>query len=129
MPMNELIDFVARHTTTHAGCDDVGECADMVFFKVVSKDDPDPEVLRRLLRENLEGAFDKLDMLDNAEHSYIQVGGWIGDQGTALRLMGLGWLLKLWQCMTPRMLSGLPEDLIQQMAGVGYVSLIPDPNR
>jgi hypothetical protein len=100
--------------------------ADMVFFEVSATNNPDPDTLRRLLQENVQGEFGDLNMLDNQEHSYIEVGGWIGDQGLAMQLMGLGWLLGLWQCMTPKLI-GLDGDLAMQMAGAGYVSLVPHP--
>lgn len=134
MPMQELVEFVRHHTERTAcrcgkcltnGPDKLpGHTADMVFFEVSAVNDPDPETLKRLLKENVKGEWADLDMLDNKEHSFIEVGGWIGDQGIAMQLMGLGWLLKLWQCMTPRMLN-IPDELAMQMAGAGYVSLIP----
>ena len=136
MPMQELVEYVLAHTDRTAcqcgkcltnGPDRLdGHTADMVFFQVSAKNNPDPEVLKRLLKENMQGHYCNLDMLDNQEHSYMEVGGWIGDQGIAMQLMGLGWLLKLWQCMTPRMI-GVPDDLAMQMAGAGFVSLIPHP--
>ena len=103
----------------------------MVFFEVSKSSGDglpaDPVKLVRLLKENEKNDDgDVLNMLDNQEHSFIEVGGWIGDQGLAMQLMGLGWLLGLWQCMTPKLI-GVDGDLAMQMAGMGYVSLIPHP--
>jgi len=149
MPMQELREYVAAHTSrTACRC---GKCftsgpdklpgqesewavgafhhtADMVFFEVSTVDNPSPDVLRRLVGENIDnGEFGtRLDMLDNLEHSYIEVGHWIGDQGIAMQLMGLGWLLGLWQVMTPKLI-GAPQDLAIPMAEAGYLSLIPHP--
>jgi hypothetical protein len=98
--------------------------ADMVFFDVSIRGVPDVEKLRKLIDE----CKKELDIFDELERtgeiSYINLGGWIGDQNTALRLMGMGWLMGLWDCMTPRMIHGLPEELVQQMAGAGLVSIV-----
>ena len=80
---------------------------------------------RRLIADSKQGEFGDMDPFDGQEHSYIEVGGWIGDQGQALTLMGLGAVLGLWKVMTPKMLPGLPDDLMQMMAGRGMVSIMP----
>ena len=130
MPMQELVDFVTRYTKMVSPEDEAptDRCADVVFFKVLLQWQPDPEILRRLILENPNGAFCEMNLLEGSEYSYIQVGGWIGDQGLALRLIGMGKLLGLWDLMTPKMILG-PEsnDLIQQMAGLGYISIINSP--
>ena len=52
--------------------------------------------------------------------SYIEVGGVLGDQQTALQLFGLGQALGLWKVMTPKSLgvTGVEAD---EMAGMGFV--------
>lgn len=138
--MQELREFVSRHAERgtcrcgrcidHPGEDKQpeGHTVDMVFFEVSLKDVEDPaaakEQLRSLVLANKAGEFCDLDLPSSAEHSYLQVGAWIGDQGMALTLMGLGHLLGLWQVMTPKML-GLPEDLVQLMVGQGMISIMP----
>jgi len=147
--MQELREFVQAHTArTACRC---GKCltsgpdklpgqesqwavgafhhtANMVFFDVSTVGEPSPDVLRRLVGENIDnGEFGtSLDMLDNREHSYIEVGHWIGDQGIAMQLMALGWLLGLWQCMTPPLI-GIEGPLALQMAESGLLSLVPHP--
>jgi len=138
--MQELREFVLRHAdrgtcrcgqcADHPGEDEQpeGHTVDMVFFEVSLKDAEEPEKLREQLRElvtaSKTGEFCDLDLLNGAEYSYIQIGAWIGDQGLALMLMGIGQLLGLWQIMTPKML-GLPEDLVQLMVGQGMICLRP----
>ena len=72
-----------------------GHTADMVFFEVSANPGADAETLKQLVSENKEGSFGDVDVLDGNEHSYLELGGWIGDQGLALMLMGLGWFWEL----------------------------------
>lgn len=137
--MNELREFVTNHAERgtcrcgkcidHPGEDQPpdGHTVDMVFFEVCAKNEPDASRLRELIAANKQGEFGALDPWDGKEHSYIEVGGWIGDQGLALMLMGLGAVLGLWPLMTPKMLPGLPDDLVQQMAVAGMVTIMPQP--
>jgi len=130
--MTNLCKFVMDHAergTCRCGkcCDHPGEdtqpddhTVDMVFFNVSAKNNPDADQLRELINES------DFDPWDGKEHSYIEVGGWIGDQGVALMLMGLGALLGLWKLMTPKMISGLPDDLVQLMAGQGMITIMDD---
>jgi hypothetical protein len=102
-----------------------GHTVDMVFFKVAAKDNPDADKLRELIAANRHGEFCDLDLFDGKEHGYMEIGGWIGDQGAAIQLMGLGVVLGLWRLLSPKML-GLPDDLALQMAGSGYLSIMHD---
>ena len=83
------------------------------------------ERLRKLVQDNVKGAHCDVNIFDGEEHSYLELGGWIGDQGFALMLMGLGTLLGLWKLLTPRTMlpAGMPEDLIMEMAGSGMVAI------
>lgn len=54
--------------------------------------------------------------------SYIEVGGVLGDQGTALRLFALGEVLGLWQVITPSKL-GVTGPEGNQLAGMGLVMI------
>jgi hypothetical protein len=94
----------------------------MCFFKVSAKNSPKASVLREMIANARDGAFCNLDPLDGEEHSYLQVGGWIGDQGMALMFMGLGEILGLWKVVQPKLL-GLPDDLAMQLAGAGMVCI------
>lgn len=128
--MTKLTDYVLLHT--ERGSCQCGKCfdapaeatvpeghtADLIFFKVSAVNDPDPKKLRELLGND--GAF-----LFNGAHSYLEIGAWIGDQGLAMQLMGLGSLLNLWALNTPRSVLGnsVPEDLIMQLAGQGMIEI------
>ncbi len=133
--MSKLGEYIIQHAVRGecqcGQCIDKGEApdpnghvADMVFFKVSLKGDPDADVLRGLLTEH-PGDFGQVDVFDGAEHNYIELGGWLGDQGMALMLMGLGSLLGLWELLTPLtvMPPGLAPAVVQQMAGAGMIAV------
>ena len=128
-----VLDFSSRGTcrcgkcVDHPGVDSQpeGHTVDIVFFEVCKSGDPDAATFRRLIEGARQGEFCELDPWDGKEHGYIEVGGWIGDQGLALKFIGLGALLGLWTLMTPKILPGLPNDLIMQMAGMGMVTIMP----
>ena len=137
MPMQELVDFVLKYAVRGdcqcGKCIDapdvkqqpVGHTADLVFFKVAAQDNPDAAALRKLIEDNKTGEFNNVDMFDGKEHSYLEVGGWIGSQDLALRLMGLGTVLGLWQLLTPKVvLPDCPDDKAMEMAGMGMVTVI-----
>ena len=79
---------------------------------------------RRLVNEH-EGAFGESNLFDGEEHNYIELGGWIGDQGLALLTMALGDMLGVWTLMTPTSMLGeiVPKDLRMNMASSGMVSI------
>lgn len=99
--------------------------ADLIFFNVRAKDDAQAGNLRAVIEAHV-GAFCELNPFDGKEHNYIEIGGWIGDQGQALMLMGLGHIIGLWQLLTPRSVLGkmATEEMVQNLAGVGIVSIV-----
>jgi hypothetical protein len=137
--MKELIDYIVAHSIrgacTCGKCCDApenpetkqpqGHTADVVFFKVAAYDNPDPATLRQLIADNKQGSFTDVNLFDGQEHNYLQLGGWVGDQGLALTLMGLGAVLGLWKLLTPTTMLGIsPSDpLAQQMAGMGMIAI------
>lgn len=102
----------------------VGHTANLVFFEVAKVGDPSVETLTGLICSH-PGAFAKCDPMDGKEHSYIELGAWVGDQGLALQLMGLGAILELWNLLTPYTVFGklLSPDLVMNMAGQGFVAV------
>lgn len=131
--MTELYEFVADHAARGAcrcgvcidRVDDPenkqpeGHTADLIFFKVgynIHVDPPDKEEFVALVKEHFP------HWLDGEEHSFIEIGADIGDQGAAMMTMGLGKLLGVWELLTPRSL-GLPEDLAMTMAQQGLVTI------
>lgn len=137
MAMNELVEFVMQHADRGPcrcgkcidnpgdGKQPTGHTVDLVFLEVSAKNEPRADQFRELIIANKKGEFCELDPFDGAEHSYIEVGAWIGDQGVALMFMGLGKELGLWPIMTPKMLPGLPTSLVEQMAGQGMIMIMP----
>jgi hypothetical protein len=136
--MIDLIEYIQTHSTRGAcqcgRCYDAmenpkshqptGHTADVVFFKVALSRDVDSHAkdLQELLDKNKNSYCNPLD---GNEHSYIELGGWIGDQGLALQLIGLGHLLGLWVLMTPETILGIPSEdrLALDLAGAGFVSM------
>lgn len=56
--------------------------------------------------------------------SYIELGAWIGDQGRAIKLMGLGKALGLWDLATPALL-GIQGEMAKDLLGRGMFFIIP----
>jgi len=114
-----LRDFVLAHTTQtdEKGALNVG------FFTVASVGSPNADEFRRLIAEQ-KSEYVEVNPLDGNEHSYIELGAWVGDQGVALMMMGLGELLGVWKLYTPqKMFPGIPNSLASQLAGSGYITI------
>lgn len=92
-----------------------GHTANLVFFKVAAKD-ANADEFRTLV------AVEFPHWLDGQEHSYLETGADIGEQGAALMAMGLGAVLGTWDLLTPAMLP-LPDETQMLMAKSGYVSI------
>jgi len=134
--MSELVKYVIEHTDRNA-CT-CGKCivsgeekelphsVDMFFFDVSAKNNPNVDTFRKLISEH-QGAWGEVNVFDGQEHSYIELGGWIGDQGLAMQFMGLGWILGLWQVAHPVNMLGFERNdpMAQQMAGMGLLSILP----
>jgi len=100
-----LADYVAHHTTRGeckcGRCIDVGTAPDpcgltvnVGFFIVAIVNDPTAQELQDLVTQH-RGEFNQCNPFDNMPHSYIELGGWIGDQGLAMQFMALADVLKL----------------------------------
>lgn len=131
-----LADYILEHTLRgECRCgkcadrgsapDPPGHTADLIFFPVALKGNPTAKHFRDL---TLNARYQDVKVFDGQDHSYIQLGGWLGDQGLALRYMGLGTLLNVFELLTPlTVFPGEPKldrGLVLQMAGNGYVSVI-----
>lgn len=134
--MTTLPEFVLEHTVRGecrcGRCVDVreeppnrhtGHTVDLVILEVSAKNDPCADEFRSALAKHT-GVHCDMDPYDGKEHSYLEIGGWIGDQGWALLLMGLGALLGEWDLLTPTtLLPGLPDEMAMEMAGQGMVAI------
>ena len=150
--MSELLEYVREHTERGeckcGKCIDVGNrpdpvpsdteewkdpaslirnlsnthTADLVFFKCVTRNDPDRDELLSLVKEHSAEFGDGIDPFDGEEHNCLEIGGWIGDQGGAMQFMALASLLWLCTLLTPAILT-IPASLQQQLAGAGMISI------
>jgi hypothetical protein len=136
--MSNLVEYVLEHTLRSAcrcgKCIDPGDpnvfllphTVNMYFFDVCAVNNPNVEEFRSLIEKHI-GEFSEVDPF-SGEHSYLEIGGWIGDQSVGIQFMALGKLLGLWQIMQPGMLLNVndPEQkvLADQMAGMGMISIV-----
>ena len=104
--ISELADYVIYHTERgECNCgqccdrgdkpDPTGHTCDVGFFKVAARNNPNAEDLKRLVAESHKGYYSETDPFDGNPHNYIELGGWIGDQGLAMQFMALSHLLGL----------------------------------
>lgn len=123
MTQINLPEFVRQSTTMlRAGASDA---CDVYFFAVQLRPDVNIDAARVTLLDLIkthQGAFTECQPLDGHEHDYIELGAWLGDQGYALRFIGLCERLHLGTVLTPNKLP-IPDDLKQIMAGAGCVTL------
>lgn len=134
--MSKLSDYVLAHTDrTACTCGNCltsgpetlsGHTVDMFFFDVCAKGNPNADELKKLIAEH-KGEWNDVNLFDGQEHNYMELGGWIGDQGLAMQFMGLGVILGLWQVGHPANMLGMDRShpLAQQLAGMGMVTLMP----
>lgn len=131
--MKELQEYVMKHIErgdckcgqcfdTAGKPDPTGHTVDMVFFKASKVGDPTLEEFRRLTEASKSGVFCSVDPFDGQEHSYMELGGWIGDQGLAMQYMALGISLGAFKLLSPAML-GLDGSIAIQMAQAGLLSI------
>lgn len=143
--MNELTKFVwdhaARGECQCGSCFDKGDrpdpeghTVDLGFFIVslMEIEGTDRTGLEhefvRLTKTFPHGEFTDCNPLDGSEHSYLELGAWIGDQGLAMMYMGLGTLLGVFRLLTPAILRIEKTDpLYMKMLQGGLLSVIAPP--
>jgi len=124
--MQPLIDYI--ESKTERGECQCGKCIDKMpdreapkhsvdvhFYWVSAKGAPTKDELLALLVAH----YPKMERLKGGP-SYIEIGGELGSQELALRLIGLGELVGLWKAITPKVLR-MEGPLADQMAGSGFV--------
>lgn len=143
--MSQLTKFVIEHATR--GDCKCGNCSknnaipnknntisrpfiDVQFFKVLLKENPsdeDKKVIKNdliQLIKNHKGEFREINLFDGEEHNFIDIGAWIGDQGLALMLMGMGELLGIWELRTPNKVApDFSDETKMMLAEAGYISI------
>ena len=118
--MNKLTQLIQDHTALvdRADCD-----VDMILTGVkLNIGDVTAEVVRQAISEY--GGM--LDIFDGKEHSFIQMGGWLGDQGYALRLMALLSKLEMVNLLTPKTVIGakISDEMAVSLAGQGLMTIV-----
>ncbi|HUT57032.1 MAG TPA: hypothetical protein VNA25_04045, partial [Phycisphaerae bacterium] len=105
--------------------DPSGHTADVAFFKVATRLGAEAETLRALVQQHKAVFGAELDPFDGQEHNYIELGGWLGDQGLALMFMGAMSLLGLAELLTPDSVLGdrVDAEMKALLAGRGMVSI------
>jgi hypothetical protein len=140
--MDDLTKYITDHcirgTCTCGKCTDAytekfqpdEHTVDLQFFKVALKNritDVDKEIIKNdiiQLIKNHKGIYSDIDIFDGNEHNFVEIGRWIGNQGIALELMGMGELLGLWEVATPnRLAPDFSEETRNMLAGAGYISI------
>lgn len=120
--LQELVDFIKFHTVKTPPY--IPGCADVHFFGVRLVSRPCPIKLTQLIEKNNKGDFATVNLFDENEHGYIELGAWIGSQEIALRLMGMGKLLGLWSLMTPGSeMPFLSPEMQDEAAGQGLITI------
>lgn len=95
---------------------------DLTFFKVSADEEAKADEMRELVKA------EALEYLDGREHSYLEVGADVDDQGTALMLIGLGHVLGVWKALCPETLMPfLDAETKNMMASRGMISLQATP--
>ena len=101
-----------------------GHTIDLTFFKIAAKEGANKEYFLSLVEQEFP------QWLDGSEHSYLECGADIGDQGICLMAFGLGHLLGVWKCLCPEtMMPFLPDDMKKQMAGRGMICINSQPEK
>lgn len=111
-------------TTNAIRCASAEADADVIFFGVRKGPQASADELKAVMAQH-KGEFCDMDPLDGKEHNYMELSGWVDDQGAALTLIGLGAALGAWKLLTPKTMLGAlaTPELVQQMAGMGMVAM------
>lgn len=117
---------MVRENVVQVGKDTEGATS-VGFFSVVQK--PGSDLTAEQLAEAIKAApwgfyqDEEIERLAQGP-SYIELGAWIGDQGVALCLIGLGKILGLWDVVIPATL-GIEGAEAEQMMGMGFIMIAP----
>lgn len=123
--VDPLIDFITNNVKQASEDTSPLEGAvDLMLLKVLVKEDANKDELVRLAKEH-KGCHNECDPFDGKEHSYLELGGWLGDQGFALCFMAIASKLGLAKLLTPEIvMPSLPAELKRMMAGQGFITIV-----
>lgn len=120
-----LPEYLMKHTTIVMPDNQTeNDAIDTHFLKVYMVNSPNVSDFKDLI-SNYTGEFTTIDPFDGNEHSYIQLGAYLGSQDLALRFMALGQYLDLWEILTPERMFGssLIQTTIDILAEQGLVTI------
>lgn len=124
-----LQEYVLNHTERGeckcGQCIDVGSTpdpthsVDMIFMVVAATNNPSIDEFKTVTAGQ-RGMYGNINPLDGKEHSYIELGAWIGDQGLALQYMALGVSLGVFNLLSGKTILKLnqPEALALAQRGL-----------
>lgn len=129
--VHELAQLIRRSTIQATSADGrlLDGFIDLGFFQVSIEDaEGKPTVAAdefltalRAAFEQRTGEFADMDLEGFRQGpSYIALGAWLGDQGVAIALIGVGALLGLWDVASPETL-GITGAEANQMRGMGFL--------
>lgn len=102
---------------------DSKNAVDLSLVKVDVRPDVDRDLFLSLIKDH-KGHHCEVDPFDGKEHSYIELGGWLGDQGAALCFMAIATKLGLVKLLTPEIVAPqLPQELRSMLAGSGFITI------
>jgi hypothetical protein len=131
----DIIEYTQKHTIQGAcqcgNCIDLSKntvlpagphTIDMEIFKVAITGEPNKDEYLTLMAEH-KGHHCDCNPVDGNEHGYIELGGWIGDQGLAMMFMALGVYLGVFKLMTPSTMLPpcIPDSLKKMMIERGMI--------
>ncbi len=102
------------------------DAIDVGFFHILLKPGTDLTALKlknAIVRaeEGSQSSMTLEDFLHEEGVAYTTLGVWLGDQGLALALIGLGKALELWDVVLPGDAGVTSRALVEQMIGMGFV--------
>lgn len=126
-PVQRLAELV-RQVTSQAPSD-TDNAVDVGFFSVaIAEGAAEDRDVREALLDALDyatGEFTRVSRVDfEGGLGYIELGAWLGDQGLALRFMGLVSHFGFADVMTPARL-GITGAEADAMMGMGLIMLVP----
>lgn len=126
-PINRLADTVRANIEQLPARSEDAAYVGMFSIRQKEGSNLTADTLAELIRSASKGVFQDVSVERlQAGPSYIELGAWIGDQGLALALMGLGERLGLWSVVTPDTLGVEDEKLATHLMGMGFVMVAVD---
>lgn len=117
-----LHEYIALATTLVPGpeCD-----IDITFFKINCTGNRDE--LKQII-SRYTGSY-SLNLFDGKVHNFIEIGNWLTNEQTGLRLMALGAHLDLWRLITTRDIApDLDANAVITWAKTGMIAIVVEPD-